>query len=44
MIEVCGNYSIPILTAPEKEEFMQVMIILEKYIFRTARIIQILHI
>lgn len=28
MIEVCGNYSIPILTAPEKEEFMQVMIIL----------------
>ncbi len=44
MIEVCGNYSIPILTAPEKEEFMQVMIILGKYIFRTARIIQILHI
>ena len=32
------------LTAPEKEEFMQVMIILGKYIFRTARIIQILHI
>lgn len=36
MIEVCGNYSIPILTAPEKEEFMQVMII-QKIYFQNSK-------
>ena len=44
MIEVCGNYSIPIFDSARKGGIYASNDHLEKYIFRTARIIQILHI